>query len=139
MNRKQRRALERKGIIQKKEPVYSLKPSEIKQAVLTGPAHETMVHEINQNILRLDKQFTLDMDTMVLATLHKHYGFGAKRLKEFYMLMFQEHLRMREYYEMDELYPERAMLKEAGADVEAWFDALFDDKGNYKKPEDIKL
>ena len=139
MNRKQRRALERKGVIPRQEPVYNMKPSEIKQAALKGPAYDAMIHEIDQNILRLDKQFTLDMDTMVLATLHKHYGFGAKRLKEFYMLMFQEHLRMREYYEMDELYPERAMLKEAGADVEAWFDALFDDKGNYKKPEDTKL
>ena len=34
--------------------------------------------------------------------------------------MAAEHRRMREFYEMDDLYPERLKLKELGADVEQW-------------------
>lgn len=36
------------------------------------------------------------------------------------MQMAAEHRRMRDFYEMDDLYPERLKLKELGADVEQW-------------------
>lgn len=139
MNRKERRRLERKGITPKAEPTYTLKPSDVKNTILNGPGHEVFEHEARQKLLELDKQFALDVDTMVLWTLHKHYGFGPKRAKEFYTLMFKEHQHMREYYEMDDLYPERHKLKEAGIDVEAWFNELFDENGNFKKPEEVSL
>ena len=90
------------------------------------------MHEINKQILAKDKEYQLDIDTMVLWTLHQCYGWGAARLKKFYVAMMKEHLRMREFYELDDLYPERHKLKEKGVDVEAWYDELFDDKGNFK-------
>ena len=36
MNRKERRALERQGKLPKSEPVYMMKPSDIKNAALKG-------------------------------------------------------------------------------------------------------
>ena len=137
MNRRERRLLERQGKIPKKEPTYVLKPSEIKEAALRGAAREEMVHEINQQCLSMDKSFTLDIDTMVLFTLYSRYGWGKKRLKEFYKAMFDSHQAMREYYEMDEMYPERLKLKEKGIDVEAWYSRLFNSDGTYKKPEEV--
>lgn len=139
MNRKERRRLERAGKIPKSEPTLMLKPSQMAKVMTSGPGKEAMNHEVNQQLLKLDKQFTLDVDTMVLWTLHSRYGFGPKRLKQFYKDMFEEHLRMREYYELDDLYPERQKLKDIGVDVEAWFDSLFDEKGNYKKPSEVTL
>lgn len=139
MNRKERRALERQGKIPKAEPTYMMKPSEIKRAALKGPGEEAMRHEINQQILEQDKAFTLDIDTMYLWTLHSKYGWGLKRLKQFYRGVFAEHIRMREFYEMDEMYPERYKLKEKGIDIEAWFDSLFDEKGNFKKPDEVNI
>lgn len=139
MNRRERRLLERQGKLPKAEPVYTVKPSEMKEMVLNGPAKTIMKQELNQHILDLDKQFTLDIDTMVLWTLHSRYGWGKKRLKQFYVDMFDEHLAMRARYEVGEMYPERQKLKEVGVDVEAWFNSLFDDKGNFKQPEDIRL
>ena len=53
-------------------------------------------------------------------TLHRHLGFGVKRLHDFYLAMAAEHRRMREFYEMDDLYSERIKLKELGADIEQW-------------------
>ena len=59
-------------------------------------------------------------DPAAVSYTHLHLGFGVKRLHDFYLAMAAEHRRMREFYEMDDLYPERLKLKELGADVEQW-------------------
>ena len=139
MNRRQRREMERKGLIPKKEPVYTVTGAEMVKAALKGPGKAAMNREINAQLLEADKRFALDVDSMVLSTLHHEYGWGPKRCKDFYLRMFKHHLEMRKHYEMDELYPERYKLKEDGIDVEAWYNALFDDEGNYKNPEEVQL
>lgn len=139
MNRRQRREMERKGLIPKKEPVYTVTGTEMVKAALKGPGKAAMNREINAQLLEADKRFTLDVDSMVLSTLHHEYGWGPKRCKDFYVRMFRHHIEMRKFYEIDDLYPERYKLKEAGIDVEAWYNALFDDNGNFKDPEDISL
>lgn len=139
MNRRQRREMERKGLIPKKEPVYTITGAEMVKAALKGPGKAAMNREINAQLLEADKRFTLDVDSMVLSTLHHEYGWGPKRCKDFYVRMFRHHMEMRKFYEIDDLYPERYKLKEAGIDVEAWYNALFDDNGNFKDPEDISL
>ena len=132
MNRKERRALKKKGIEVKTEPVLLMKPSEIGKAATQGVGRDAMVHEINQQILRKDKEYQLDLDTMVLWSLRQFAGWGPKKLKDFYFFMFKEHLRMREFYELDDLYPERHKLKEMGVDIEEWYSELFDEEGNFK-------
>lgn len=139
MNRRERRALERAGKIPKKEPTYAIKPSQMAQAAMKGPGKPLVDAEIRKFLLDQDKSFCIDMDTMVLWTLHKKRGWGLKRLKEFYLDMFAEHVRMRKFYEMEELYPERHKLKEIGVDVASWYECLFDDKGNFKNPEEVQL
>lgn len=133
MNRKERRALKKKGIEVKPEPVLLMKPSDIGKAATQGVGHDAMVHEINQQILEKDKEYQLDIDTMVLWSLNQFAGWGPKKLKAFYSFMMNEHLRMREFYELDDLYPERHKLKEKGVDIEAWYSEFFDEEGNFKK------
>ncbi|MBR4863056.1 MAG: hypothetical protein IKU07_00650 [Oscillospiraceae bacterium] len=87
---------------------------------MTPNMRMAMDHEINQQCLEADERLALDIDTMVLWTLHRHLGFGVKRLHDFYVAMAAEHRRMREYYQMDDMYPERSKLKELGVDLEAW-------------------
>lgn len=132
MNRADRRKAKKEGKKVRSEPVLLMKPSEIGKAATRGVGRESMMHEINRQILAKDKEYQLDIDTMVLWTLYQCYGWGAARLKKFYVAMMKEHLRMREFYELDDLYPERHKLKEKGVDVEAWYDELFDEKGNFK-------
>lgn len=136
MNRADRRKAKKDGKKIKSEPVLLMKPSEIGKAATQGVGREAMMHEINRQILTKDKEYQLDIDTMVLWTLHQCYGWGAARLKKFYVAMMKEHLRMREFYELDDLYPERYKLKEKGVDIEAWYGELFDDEGNFKTPSD---
>ncbi len=103
-----------------KDPAINIKLSELGSKMMTPNMQRAMEHEINQQCLEADERLALDVDTMVLWTLHTHLGFGVKRLHDFYLAMAAEHRRMREYYQMDDLYPERYKLKELGADVEAW-------------------
>lgn len=132
MNRAERRKLQKRGKEVPKEPVLMMKPSEIGKAATEGVGREAMEHEINQQILQKDRAYQLDIDTMVLWSIRQFTGWGPKKLKAFYQFMFKEHLRMREFYEMDDVYPERYKLKEIGVDVEAWYNKLFDEKGNFR-------
>ena len=132
MNRRQRRELERRGQIPKAEPVYNMKPKAMVDAVLNDVGKDIMMDEIRKNLLEREKSMAIDIDTCVLWTLHVKYGWGKQRLKKFYKELFEEHLRMRKFYDTDEPYPERMKLKEKGADVEAWYNELFDDDVNYR-------
>lgn len=118
MNRKERRKLQKQGVQVPKDPTLSIKLSELGSGMMTPAMQRAMEHEINQQCLEHDERLSLDIDTMVLWTLHTHLGFGPKRLRNFYLAMAAGHRRMREYYQMDDLYPERYKLKELGVDVE---------------------
>lgn len=132
MNRRDRRRLERQGKLPNTEPTYNLKASQMKDAVLNGPVRSLIRAEISKKLLDMDKQFTIDIDTMVLWTLYSRYGWRKDRLRRFYLSMFDEHMSMRSRYELNELYPERKKLKDAGIDVEAWYNELFNERGEYK-------
>lgn len=126
MNRAERRRQQRAGIKVKKEPTLNLKVSDFDNMVSNARqqakdrATAAAIHEIDQQILERDKAFSLDIDSMVLWALHIHCGWGKKRLEDFYRVMLSEHLRMREYYEIDDTFPERYLLKDRfGVDVEA--------------------
>jgi len=120
MNRAQRRKAAKAGLHVQKDPTLNIKLSELGKGIMTPNMRMAMDHEINQQCLEADERLALDIDTMVLWTLHRHLGFGVKRLHDFYVAMAAEHRRMREYYQMDDMYPERSKLKELGVDLEAW-------------------
>lgn len=110
MNRKERRNLQRQGVQVPKDPTLNIKLSALGKSIMTPEMQMAMMHEINQQCLEKDDLLALDVDCMVLWTLHRHLGFGVKRLHDFYLAMAAEHRRMREFYEMDDLYPERLKL-----------------------------
>ena len=120
MNRAQRRKAAKAGLPVQKDPTLNIKLSELGKGIMTPNMRMAMDHEINQQCLEADERLALDIDTMVLWALHRHLGFGVKRLHDFYVAMAAEHRRMREYYQMDDMYPERSKLKELGVDLEAW-------------------
>ena len=120
MNRKERRQLERQGIKVPKDPSINIKLSELGGKMMSPNQKLAMDHEINQQCIEAYDRLALDVDTATLWALHQYLGWGKKRLHDFYIFMFAEHKRMREFYEMDDLYPERFKLKELGADIEQW-------------------
>lgn len=139
MNRRERRRLEREGKLPKAEPKYTVSPSQMASVVLNTTGKDSMKQQVKEYLLEQDKQYCIDMDTMVLWALRQFAGWGPKRLIEFYFFMFKEHMRMRKFYELDDLYPERYKLKAKGVDVEAMYLKLFDDEGNFKNPDEVSL
>lgn len=133
MNRRERRKLERAGKIPKAEPVYSLKPSQVANTVLDGVGKEALQTEIHNRLVEQERKVSIDIDTSVLWVLHVKYGWGKQRLKTFYNALFEEHRNVRQFYGIDDVYPERMKLKERGIDVEAWYDELFTRDGTYKQ------
>lgn len=133
MNRAERRRLQKQGKKAEKDRVLTVKESELKNMILSPNVREMINQEVHKKILEIDISYTLDLDTMVLWTLYQ-YGWREKRLKRLYYDMFRWHRKLRAHYEMSETFPERKMLKEKGIDVEAWFNELFDDEGNYRMP-----
>lgn len=124
MNRRERRKLQKQGVQVPKDPSINIKLSDLGRGIMTPAMESAMMHEINQQCLEADARFSLDLDTMVLWTLYQCYGWREKRLHDFYLAMAREHRRMREYYQMDDLYPERYKLKEKGIDIEKWQEEL---------------
>jgi len=131
MNRAERRKAGVKGGGTKTYIFHSKK--EIVEAATKGVARVEMEAEITRQILAQEERFRLDMDASVLWTLHVRFGFGPKRLKEFYKAFVEEYHNMRERFEMDDSYPERYKLKQIGVDVEE----LMNEKGGEKGGEDI--
>ncbi len=127
MNRRERRKLQKQGVQVPKDPSINIKLSDLGRGIMTPAMESAMMHEINQQCLEADARFSLDLDTMVLWTLYQCYGWREKRLHDFYLAMAREHRRMREYYQMDDLYPERYKLKEKGIDVEKWQEEVLRD------------
>ena len=120
--------MQKEGQPVKKEPTLQVKPKALEKMVHDGvdrqfaeakaQAKREVLAEIDRQILERDEAYSLDVDTMILWTLHAHYGWGKARLEKFYGHLMQEHTRMREFYQIDDLYPERAKLKDIGVDVE---------------------
>lgn len=127
MNRRERRKLQKQGVQVPKDPSINIKLSDLGRDIMTPTMESAMMHEINQQCLEADKRFSLDLDTMVIWTLYQCYGWREKRLHDFYLAMAKEHRRMREFYEMDDLYPERYKLKEKGIDLEKWQEEVLRD------------
>lgn len=71
MNRQERRKLQRQGLTVPKDPSINVKLSELSGRVMTPSMTAAMEHEINQQCIAADKRYSIDIDTVVLWTLHK--------------------------------------------------------------------
>lgn len=72
-----------------------------------------------------------DIDAAILWVLHERFGFGRKRLREFYDAFSAEHNALAEWYDMPHETPYicRQRLLKIGVDVDAWNDAANVGKG----------
>ena len=132
MNRADRRRLEKSKKKAQAERIYTFRESDLEKLIYTPVVQEIIDRKVCERILEIDRNYTLDMDTMVIWTLYQR-GHRREWLKKFYLDMFRWHRKLRAHYEISECFPERLILKEKGIDVEAWFNEMFDDQGNYKQ------
>lgn len=82
---------------------------------------------VNDEVRKQMQNETVEMDdnydAVVLYTLHAHYGWGEKRLKDFYNAFSEEFERLKKYYSFDDnadtIFVCKYALKKIGVDVEA--------------------
>lgn len=73
---------------------------------------------MRKEIARQGKAFSKDIETMLLWTLHIHYGFGRKRLEQFYVTFLKEYKELCEFFETDDVFPAEYKLRQIGVDVD---------------------
>lgn len=93
-------------------------------ASMTAKEQEAMNIEISKQIAEKDKLYYRDLSILILYALHKHLGFGKKRLKRFYLAFNEEHKALTDHYEMpgneNDVWLSNKKLEEIGVYVDEW-------------------
>ena len=89
---------------------------------LTAKEQKFLDEKIRQQILEEHKEFADDFDYMILWVLHKHFGFGLKRLRKVYELFRQENEALTKHYESTDagVFIARKEMNAIGCNVEEW-------------------
>ena len=66
---------------------------------MSAAQKKAMEQEIRRQCVDVTKQYELDLDTVAIYILHKHFGFGKKRLQKFYSAMFKTRKEIHAYYQ----------------------------------------
>lgn len=74
--------------------------------------------EIKRQCIELNREYLEDLEYAVAWVLHKKHGYGIKRLRKFREDFKEEITAMTEFYETDDIYPARKILKDMGYEVE---------------------
>lgn len=97
------------------------------QPQMTRSQAHALEREIRRQCVEKTRHYEYMLDTVAVYVLHKHFGFGAERLKRFYDALFTERKAMQERYqcEIGDDMAEYAMyckLRDAGIDFKAMFE-----------------
>ena len=79
--------------------------------------------EIQRQLAEYDQKHLMEIDALILWVLHDKFGFGPKRLKQYYDSFTACTDELMKRYEMDdgdEIWLCTHMLKRIGVDIEAW-------------------
>lgn len=96
-------------------------------AELTAAERKAMQMEIQRQFAEFNQNDTIELDAIVLWILHTQFGFGPKRLREFYESFVRginELVARYELEESDKIWLCTHLLKEKGIDVKKWNDEL---------------
>ena len=86
-----------------------------------------MTAEIRRQCVEINAEYELDLDALVLWTLHEQNGWGCVRLMRFYEGLLENRKRMHEFYSGDkpdkrdigiEYFAATQKLKHIGFDIE---------------------
>lgn len=81
--------------------------------------------EVNRQLAEAQDRLSYDVDSMVLYTLANEFGFGKKRLRQFYEGLKKGHEELTKHY-IDDDFPflARCELEKMGIDLDQWADEI---------------
>lgn len=90
---------------------------------MSAAEKKAMDLEIQRQLAEYDRKHLLEIDAMILWVLHEHFGFGSKRLRQYYDAFRSSINELVNRYQMDtedDVWLCTQMLKRIGVDVEEW-------------------
>ena len=90
---------------------------------LPGVSRKAMDMEIRRQLAEYNDKNDAEIDSMVLYILHKEFGFGEKRLKQFHDSFVIELKNLQDRYLMEDVdipWLCTRKLKDAGIDISKW-------------------
>lgn len=94
-------------------------------AIFSTAEKKAMQMEIQRQTAEYDRKNQLELCAKVLWVLHEEFGWGPGRLKRFFDIFdpaIDELLERYEFEDEDRLWVCTYKLKQAGVDVEKWFE-----------------
>lgn len=92
-------------------------------ADFSAAERKAMEIEFRKEFAEFEEKHSIELISMVLWVLHEKFGFGHKRLKEFYNDFAPEINALIDRYQMeetDDIWLCTHMLKQYGVDLEEW-------------------
>lgn len=95
---------------------------QILRVELTPKEQEAVNAEVNRQLVKRHKEFSDDVDYMICKILHDHFGFGVKRLRQFYDHFCEDNYALMQRYEMSDAgtYIAREEMNAIGCNIEEW-------------------
>lgn len=92
-------------------------------ASMSAAEKKAMDMEIQRQLAEYDRKHLAEIDAMILWVLHDRFGFGPKRLRQYYDAFREATGGLVERYQMDQeddIWLCTEMLKRIGVDIEEW-------------------
>lgn len=92
-------------------------------ANLTADEKKAMDIEIKRQLAEFDRKHEIEIDALILWTLHNDFGFGEKRLKKFFDIFgesINELIKHYEFEDSEKIWICTKKLKDYGVDLEEW-------------------
>ena len=90
---------------------------------MSAAEKKAMDLEIQRQLAEYDRKHLVEIDAMILWVLHARFGFGPKRLRQYYDSFRACTNELIERYQMDagdDVWLCTQMLKRIGVDIEQW-------------------
>lgn len=90
---------------------------------MSAAEKKAMDLEIQRQLAEYDRNHLIEIDAMILWVLHERFGFGPKRLRQYYDNFRACTNELVERYQMDagdDVWLCTQMLRRIGVDVEQW-------------------
>jgi dGTP triphosphohydrolase len=95
---------------------------QIYKVELTSKEQKALDAEINRQLLERHRQFSDDVDYMIMKILHDRFEFDLSDLRQFYDYFVEDNAALEERYEMSDAgaYVARKEMNEIGCNIEKW-------------------
>ncbi len=112
------RAERRKRGLKNNDPAVVVKRSDVNNLVNFPDVQKAIQEECHRVEKEEQQKAELDIDTLIIATLHSEFGFGVQRILRFMSGFIALHEYYRDKYEDSDMFALRMHLQKDGINVE---------------------